>query len=182
MSTALQDLLDEILVLHTQEMEQIQQQVQLQMQQHMQGQMQQMQGHMQGQIQQMQQHMQNMQQHYTGEIEKLLAQVETLKKQAGTPSAASSAETVSGERSQAIELEIEIDVDGVFYVIELQVIPVSQVNLYEVMPGMVVPVDEAQWSGGRLVNSGGLEPEVYVEVEKVINEEVRGRVQRAFNS
>jgi septum formation inhibitor MinC len=179
----IQALLDDVMLFHEQEVQRLNEQreqevqrlngfyQQQQQQLHMQ-----MSQHMQAQVQQA---VQATQQHFMAEIEALRARVEELQKRlqergdSGAPPAPDQEHGSSTSAQKPKRIEVEIEVDDVVYTAELDVITVSNVRIFEVMPGAVVPVDECKWANGRLVHSAGLDAQVYVLLENAINEDYR---------
>jgi hypothetical protein len=179
----LQSLLDEVMLFHEQEVQRLnelreqemqrlngfyqqqQQQLHMQMTQHMQ--------------MQVQQAIQATQQRFTPELEALRARVEELQKRlqdrgdSGAPPEPDREHGSSTAGQKPKRIEVEVEVDDVVYTAELDVLPVSNVRIFEVMPGAVVPVDECKWASGRLVHSAGLDAQVYTLLETNINEEYR---------
>jgi exonuclease VII large subunit len=177
----IQALLDEVMLYHEQTVQRLNEQreqevqrlngfyQQQQQQLHMQ-----MSQHMQMQVQQA---VQATQQHFMAEIDALRARVEELQKRladrgdTGAPPEPDREHGSPSSSQKPKRIEVEVEVDDVVYTAELDVIAVSNVRIFEVMPGAVVPVDECKWANGRLAHSAGLDPQVYVLLENAINQQ-----------
>lgn len=163
----MRDRLDELLLFHEHVIQHVQQQMHQQMQQQLQA------AHQH--IEQLRAHAGQMQQQLAATQQQLAATQQQLAQAQAT---AANVPPTTKNSEQAVEIEVEVEVGEEFYVVETEVIPVSRVNVYELLPGSVVPVEEVSWTLGRLSRGSGLDEAAYVKIEQAVNAAVKKAIAK----